>query len=127
AGAGGLLAGATPAALTAAGIGYGAPDPPGGKFGRLPDGRPDGVLEGGAVWQVAASAPAPSRAELAEALGRGSAAYAALGVGTIREAMINTDELLAYQDAAQHGTLSVRVRPLIRVRNDPTAAQATAP
>jgi predicted amidohydrolase YtcJ len=123
---GGHLAVANTAALTAAGIGPGTPDPPGGKIGRRPDGRPDGVLEGGAVWQVAALAPAVTRAQLAMALGRGSAAYAALGVGTIREAMINTDELLAYQDAADQGTLSVRVRPLIRVGNELTADQATA-
>jgi len=122
----GHLAVANTVALTAAGIGPGTPDPPGGKIGHLPDGRPDGVLEGGAVWQVAAFAPAPSQAQLAEALGRGSAAYAALGVGTIREAMINTEELLAYQDAAERGTLSVRVRPLIRVGNELTADQATA-
>jgi predicted amidohydrolase YtcJ len=123
---GGHLAVANTAALTAAGIGPGTPDPHGGAIGRQPDGRPDGVLEGGAVWQVAAFAPPPSQAQLAEALGHGSAAYAALGVGTIREAMINTDELLAYQDAAERGTLSVRVRPLIRVGNELTADQATA-
>ena len=123
---GGHLAVANTAALTAAGVGPGTPDPPGGKIGRLPDGRPDGVLEGGAVWQVAAFAPAHSRAQLAEALGRGSAAYAALGVGTIREAMINLDELLAYQDAAEQGSLSVRVRPLIRVGNELTEDAAMA-
>jgi predicted amidohydrolase YtcJ len=123
---GGHLAVANTAALTGAGIGPGTPDPPGGKIGRRPDGHPDGVLEGGAVWQVAAFTPTPSRARLAEALGRGSAAYAAFGVGTIREAMINTEELLAYQDAAERDTLSVRVRPLIRVGNELTADQATA-
>jgi predicted amidohydrolase YtcJ len=123
---GGHLAVANTAALNAAGIGPGTPDPPGGKIGWQPDGRPDGVLEGGAVWQVAAFAPPLSQAQLAEALGRGSAAYAALGVGTIREAMINTDELLAYEDAAGQGTLSVRVRPLIRVGNELTGDQATA-
>jgi Amidohydrolase family len=123
---GGHLAVANTAALTAAGIGPGTPDPPGGKIGRRPDGHPDGVLEGGAVWLVAAFTPTPSRARMAEALGRGSDAYAALGVGTIREAMINTEELLAYQDAAERDTLSVRVRPLIRVGNELTADQATA-
>ncbi len=123
---GGHLAVASSAALTAAGIGPGTPDPPDGKISRLPDGRPDGLLEGGAVWQVAAFAPAPTRAQLVEGLARGSAAYAALGVGTIREAMINLDELLAYQDAAEQGKLSVRARPLIRVGNELTADQATA-
>jgi len=76
---GGHLAVASTAALRAAGIGAGTPDQPGGKIGRLPDGRPSGVLEGGAVWQVSAHAPAPTRAELAQALCHGSAAYAALG------------------------------------------------
>jgi hypothetical protein len=123
---GGHLAIANGAALAAAGIGPGTPDPAGGKLGRLPDGSPDGVLEGAAVYQVAAFAPATSRAQLADGLARGSAAYAALGVGTIREAMVNLDELLAYQDAAERGLLSVRVRPMIRVGNELTADQAIA-
>jgi predicted amidohydrolase YtcJ len=112
---GGHLAVANSAALAAAGIGPGTRDPRAGKIGRLPGGGPDGVLEGGAVWQVAAFAPAATRAELTEALRRGSAAYAAFGVGTIREAMIYPEELAAYQAAAGQGTLSVRARPLIRV------------
>jgi predicted amidohydrolase YtcJ len=121
---GGHLAVVNSAALGAAGIGAATPDPPGGKFGRLGDGSRNGVLEGGAVYQVAGFAPAPEGAELAGALGTGSAAYAALGVGTIREAMISVDDLLAYQDAREQGLLSVRVRPLIRVGNELTADQA---
>jgi predicted amidohydrolase YtcJ len=121
---GGHLAIASGAALAAAGIGPSTADPPGGKIGRLADGRPSGLLEGGAVYQVAAFAPVPGRAELTEALRRGSAAYAALGVGTIREAMITVDELLAYQDAAEQGLLSVRVRPLIRVGNELSEVEA---
>jgi len=78
------------------------------------------MLEGGAVYQVAAFAPGPSRAELAAALGTTSAAYAALGVGTIREAMISLDELLAYQDARDRDLLRVRVRPMIRVGSELT-------
>ena len=57
---GGHLAIASTAALAAAGVGPGTPDPPGGKIGRLPDGHPSGLLEGGAVYQVAAFAPAPA-------------------------------------------------------------------
>jgi predicted amidohydrolase YtcJ len=121
---GGHLAVANSAALRAAGIGVGTPDPPGGGIGRLPDGSPTGVLEGGAVYQVAAFAPTPDRAELAAALGTGSAAYAALGVGTIREAMINLEELLAYQDARERRLLTVRVRPMIRVGNELSTEQA---
>src|SRR6516225_533956 len=112
---GGHLAVVNSAALRAAGVTADTPDPPGGKIGRLADGSRDGSLEGGAVYQVAAFAPGHDRAQLASALGVGSAAYAALGVGTIREAMINLDELLAYQDARDRDLLRVRVRPMIRI------------
>ena len=97
-----------------------------GGIERHADGSVDGVLEGGAVYQVAAFAPAPARSELAGALGTATAAYAALGVGTIREPMINLDELLAYQDASDRDLLSVRVRPLIRVGNELTEEEAIA-
>jgi predicted amidohydrolase YtcJ len=92
----------------------------------LADGSRDGVLEGGAVYQVAAFAPARTREELATALGNGSAAYAALGVGTIREAMIDIDELLAYQDARDRDLLQVRVRAMIRVGSELTQDGAIA-
>ena len=123
---GGHFAVVNSAALRAAGIGAETPDPPGGKIGRLADGSRDGVLEGGAVYQVAAFAPGPDRATLAGALETGSAAYAALGVGTIREAMINLDELLAYQDARDQELLNVRVRPMIRVGSELTEDAAIA-
>jgi predicted amidohydrolase YtcJ len=123
---GGHLAVVNSAALRAAGIGADTPDPPGGKIGRLPDGSRDGVLEARAVYQVAAFASGPSRAELAAALGTTSAAYAALGVGTLREAMINLDELLAYQDARDRELLNVRVRPMIRVGSELTEDAAIA-
>jgi predicted amidohydrolase YtcJ len=112
---GGHLAVANSAALRAADIAADTPDPPGGKIGRLADGSRDGLLEGRAVYQVAAFAPPPARGDLAKALGHGSAAYAALGVGTIREAMVTQDDLLGYQDAREQGLLSVRVRAMIRV------------
>jgi predicted amidohydrolase YtcJ len=123
---GGHLAVVNSAALAAAGVDADTPDTPGGKFERSADGSLNGVLEGGAVYQVAGFAPSPGRAQLASALGTGSAAYAALGVGTIREAMISVDDLLAYQDAREQGLLRVRVRPLIRVGNELTADQALA-
>jgi len=123
---GGHFAVANSAALRAAGIGPDTPDPAGGKIGRLADGSRDGTLEGGAVYQVAAFAPGPGRARLAGALGTTSAAYAALGVGTIREPMIDLDEFLAYQDARDQDLLNVRVRPMIRVGSELTTDQAIA-
>ena len=123
---GGHLAVANTLALQAADIGAGSQDPAGGKIDRLPDGRPSGLLEGGAVYRVGGHAPPPSRSDLARALGTTSAAYAALGVGTIREAMVNLDELLAYQDAARSGQLRLRVRPMLRVGNELAEADALA-
>src|SRR5215470_16726957 len=76
---GGHFAVVNSAALRAAGIGQDTQDPRGGRIGRLADGGRDGTLEGGAVYQVAAFAPVPSRSELAAALGTSSASYAALG------------------------------------------------
>jgi predicted amidohydrolase YtcJ len=121
---GGHFAVVNSAALRAAGVDADTPDPPGGKIGRLADGTRDGLLEGGAVYQIAAFAPGPSRARLAGALATGSAAYAALGVGTIREAMTTPDELLAYQDAWQEDLLKVRVRLMVRVGSEQTTDQA---
>jgi len=116
---GGHFAVVNSAALRAAGVSADTPDPPGGKIGRLADGSRDGTLEGGAVYKVAAFAPGPSRAELAAALGTTSAAYGALGVGTIREAMTTLDDLAAYTDAWEQGLLQVRVRLMMRVPSEP--------
>ena len=116
---GGHFAMVNSAALRAVGVSADTPDPPGGKIGRLADGSRDGTLEGGAVYQVAAFAPGPSRAELAAALGTTSAAYGALGVGTIREAMTTLDDLAAYTDAWEQGLLQVRVRLMMRVPSEP--------
>jgi predicted amidohydrolase YtcJ len=123
---GGHFAVVNSAALRAAGIGADTPDSPGGKIGRLPDGSRSGALEGGAVYQVAAFAPEPGRADVAAAIGTTSAGYAALGVGTIREAMATVADLHAYQDAWQQGLLNVRARLMMRVGSEQTADQNIA-
>jgi predicted amidohydrolase YtcJ len=123
---GGHFAVVNSAALQAAGVGPDTPDPPGGRIGRLADGTRDGALEGGAVYQVAAFAPGPGRVELAAALGTCSAAYAALGTGTIREAMATLDDFLAYQDAWEQRLLNVRARLMIRVGAELSADEALA-
>jgi hypothetical protein len=123
---GGHLAVANSAALRAAGITAATPDPPGGAIGHTDDGELNGVLESAAVYRVLAQVPPPAPEALVEGLRRASGAYAALGVGTIREALISVDELGVYQAAWEAGALSVRARPLIRVPNDvgPQAAIA---
>jgi predicted amidohydrolase YtcJ len=111
---GGHLAAANSRALGIAGV-----DPstqwPGGSIGRHADGSPNGLLEGSAVYHVFDHAPPASDRDLVAGLASASATYASLGVGTIREAMISPHELGLYQRAHEHGVLSVRARPLIRV------------
>src|SRR5262249_57943481 len=110
---GGHLAIANAEALRAAGVARDVPDPAGGVYERDRQGSLTGLLEGGAVYQVFAHAPELTRQQLAVGLGRGSSEYASLGVGTIREAMIDLDELIAYQDAADADRLARRLRPMI--------------
>jgi predicted amidohydrolase YtcJ len=121
---GGHLAAANSVALALAGV-----EPTtqwaGGNIGRNADGSPNGLLEGSAVYRVLAFAPAASDQVLIDGLASASAAYAALGVASIREAMISPHELGVYQSCAERGALSVRARPLIKVpENTGTDAQA---
>jgi predicted amidohydrolase YtcJ len=108
---GGHLAVANSTALAQAGINGAAPDSPGGRIGRDTDREPNGLLEGAAVYRVATFAPPVPPAVLMTGINRTSAQYAALGVGTVREAMIGVDELGTYQSALEAGELHVRVRP----------------
>jgi predicted amidohydrolase YtcJ len=74
---------------------------------------------------VLESAPAASDEVVIDGLLSASAAYAALGVASIREAMISPHELGLYQSCAARGALCVRARPLIKVpENTGTDAQA---
>ena len=92
----------------------------------VPVGQARSVAEFTGLLDAAARDAPPGGEELATALATSSGAYAALGVGTIREAMINLDELLDYQDARDRRLLRVRVRAMIRVGNELTQDEAIA-
>jgi predicted amidohydrolase YtcJ len=111
---GGHLAAANSVALERAGVGADI-SWPGGNIGRTADGSPNGLLEGSAVYRVLAFAPPATDEVLIDGLRTASAAYAAFGIATIREAMISPHELGVYQTAFERGLMSVRARPLIRV------------
>jgi predicted amidohydrolase YtcJ len=73
-------------------------DPPGGTIGRLDDGTPNGLLEGSAAQMIKGLVPPPleeSVQNLADACG----IYAALGVGSVREALLLADGWEVYQSA----------------------------
>jgi predicted amidohydrolase YtcJ len=118
---GGHLAIANAATLQLAGVTAATPDPPGGSYGRDRDGGLNGLVEGSAVYTVLAHAPPLPTATLVAGLRTASAAYAALGVGSIREALIQPEEWPAYVAAAAQGALSVRARPLIRIPDSESA------
>jgi predicted amidohydrolase YtcJ len=98
------------------------PDPPGGTIGHLPDGTPSGVLEGGAAQAIKALVPPPPLAESVDNLADACAIYAALGVGSVREALILLEGWEVYQSAWEQERLSIRCLPLLLV--DPFRPQA---
>jgi predicted amidohydrolase YtcJ len=98
------------------------PDPPGGTIGHLPDGAPNGVLEGGAAQAIKALVPPPPLAESVDNLAEACAIYGALGVGAIREALILLEGWEVYQSAWEQGRLPIRCLPLLLV--DPFRPQA---
>jgi predicted amidohydrolase YtcJ len=102
-------------ALQLAGITHESPDPRGGVYGRLPDRTPNGILEGGAVYVVAGLIPALSFDEQVAGLQRAAETFSGLGMGTVRDPLIQRDELLLYQAAWEQGRLSLRCRPMVVV------------
>ena len=102
-------------ALQLAGITRETPNPHGGSYGRLPDGSPNGVLEGGAVYIVADLIPPASFEEQMAGLVQASQIFASLGLGAVRDPLIQRDELLLYQAAWERGALSLRCRPMVAV------------
>jgi predicted amidohydrolase YtcJ len=98
------------------------PDPPGGTIGHLPDGSPNGVLEGGAAQAIKALVPPPPLAESVDNLADACAIYAASGVGSVREALIQLEGWEVYQSAWEQRRLPIRCLPLLLV--DPFRPQA---
>jgi len=104
------------------GVTSSTPDPPGGTIGHLPDGTPNGVLEGGAAQTIKGLVPPPPLAESVDNLADACAIYAASGVGSVREALILPEGWEVYQSAWEQGRLPIRCLPLLLV--DPFRPQA---
>ena len=101
------------AALRLAGIGPDTPDIPGGFIARDDAGRPTGWVQDTALDKVLPYVPEPEPATLAEALGRASADYAALGIGVVRDPAVTPEQWRIYQRAQAEGRLLIRSRPMI--------------
>jgi predicted amidohydrolase YtcJ len=102
-------------ALRAAGITPDTPDPPGGTIGRLEDGALSGVLEGWLAQKIKSLVPPPPLEESVADLVDACRTYAALGVGSIREALVYREDWPVYQTAWERGLLCIRCRPMILV------------
>lgn len=101
------------AALRAAGIGPGTPDPPGGRILRGADGRPTGVLVDTAQDLVLGKLPAPSPAEIEAELLAGLRELAALGLTEVHDAGVGPEALAVYRRLAAEDRLPLRVYAMI--------------
>ena len=112
---GGHICAANRLALRLAGIARDTPDPPGGAIGRNGDGVPNGILEGSAAQVIKELVPpAPIDRQVAD-LGAACEVYAALGVGAVREALLEPGQLDVYRQAAERRRLTLRCRPMLNV------------
>lgn len=99
-------------ALELAGITAQTPDPPGGTIVRDPDGSPTGILKDAAQELVERVIPAPSEAELDEALERAQRHALQRGVTLITD-MGTWEGLETYRRAHRRGRLLLRVYSVV--------------
>ncbi|WP_043715063.1 amidohydrolase [Kutzneria sp. 744] len=100
-------------ALRLAGITEDTPVPHGGVIGRDDEGRLTGRLIDSAMGLVERLVPKEDRDQRIDGLRRASAAYAATGIGTVRDCAVSLDDYAILQAAHHRQALSTRVRALI--------------
>ena len=113
---------ASSAALDAAGIGPGTPNPAGGEIVRDASGRPTGILKETACALLEAVAPAPSGGERREAIEAALAELRRNGVTSVHE-MSPPETLRTYAHLRAEGRLSVRISAWAPLQEDMTAAE----
>jgi predicted amidohydrolase YtcJ len=111
---------ANTAALRAAGLSGGTPDPVGGKLGRLPDGELDGILYEDAMGLVGGVAPEVGPARLAEAIEHAQAVLWRFGITGVHD-FDRRRCFLALQDLRRRGRLGLRVLKSIPLDDLPHA------
>ncbi|KJS61631.1 amidohydrolase [Streptomyces rubellomurinus] len=101
------------AALRLAGITDATEAPPGGVIERDAHGRRTGRLINRATELVDRVLPRPTLAERIDGLRAASAAFAATGIGTVRDCLVPVEDLDVLHAARAEGALAVRVRALV--------------
>ncbi|MCX5205356.1 amidohydrolase [Streptomyces sp. NBC_00237] len=123
---------ANSAALQAAGVGPGTPDPVGGIFERDHRGEPSGIQRETASEHLASHAPKPSDAEVESALAWSLGEMLSYGITSFTEAAVGFTagaraELRAYTRLAARGAIRQRVRLcLVWSPHDPTCEDVIA-
>ena len=97
------------AALKAAGITAATRDPVGGKIERDASGNPTGLLVDTAMELVTAKVPAPSEAQLAQALDKVQQLLLATGITATADMGTSAADWAAMNQAARAGRLNVRI------------------
>ena len=111
----GHLAIANSLALQRAGITKDTPNPSGGTIKPGADRYLNGIVEGGAVYIFSrVIPPQPFKQQLAS-IEQASKAYAAVGLGAVRDPIVMRDDLPLYQAAQERGGLSTRCRLMLLI------------
>jgi hypothetical protein len=112
---GGHICEANWVALALAHLGADTVGPPGGTI--VPDGAsiPTGILKGGAAHAIRQLVPATPTDQMVGELGVACDAYAAVGVGSVREGLLEPGELGIYRRARARDVLKLRCRPTLNV------------
>lgn len=105
----GHMALANSLALRLAGVTGATPDPPGGEIVKDASGRPTGVLKDAAMGLVSRMIPPLSREKRLQAIRRGMAHAASLGVTSVRDMGPEPGDLAAYGELAERGELTLRI------------------
>jgi predicted amidohydrolase YtcJ len=100
---------ANSAALAAAAIARGTPDPPGGEIARDKAGEPTGLLFERAMGVVEIASRAGWQSRFVEVARAATLRYAALGLTTIQDAAVAPDVARLYASARQAGALAIDV------------------
>ncbi|GAB2549300.1 amidohydrolase [Nocardia heshunensis] len=98
------------AALELAGITAETQAPAGGHIGREEDGTLNGWLQDNAIPMVARLLPAATVAQRIDGFRTATQDYAAKGIGAVRDAMVQVDDIAVLSAALDADTLRVRVR-----------------
>ena len=114
------------AALRLAGITEDTPTPPGGVIGRNPDGTLSGRLIDAALHLVDHLQPQPALTERIAGLEQASRAYAASGIGAVRDCAVPLPDLDVLRRTHQEGRLGVRFRALVMAQGATRPAELDA-